>query len=62
MKTQKFNEIEYRTIGTSILQGLSKFLVGFEEYEEILKERRASRQKRRPPTAILTEHPGGSVD
>jgi len=33
------------------LQGLSKFLVGFEEYEEILRERRASRLKRRPPTA-----------
>ena len=38
-------------MGVSIAEGLSKFVVGYEEYEELLKERRASRQKKRPPTA-----------
>lgn len=37
-------------MGVSIAEGLSKFVVGYEEYEELLKERRASRQKKRPPT------------
>lgn len=51
MKTVLFNEHEWRTIGTSIAQGLSKFVVGFEEYEDLMRERRFSRQKKRPPTA-----------
>ena len=51
MKTIPFNENEWRTIRTSIAQGLSKFIVGLEQYEELIRERRFSRQKRRPPTA-----------
>lgn len=50
MKTEPFNEHEWKTIGTSISQGLSKFIVGFEEYEELMKERRLNRQKKRPIT------------
>ena len=33
MKTLPFSENEWKTIGTSIAQGLSKFIMGFEEYE-----------------------------
>lgn len=49
-------------MGASIAEGLSKFVVGYEEYEELLKERRASRQKKRPPTASKYAMTEGKAD
>lgn len=40
-------------MGSSIAEGLYSFSVGYEEYEELLKERRISRHRKRPPTAYI---------
>jgi len=38
-------------MGASIGMALEGYIVGFEEFEELLRERRSLRMKRRPPTA-----------
>lgn len=50
-KTEKFSILEWKKMGASIAEGITKFVVGFEEYECILRERRLSRKKKRITTA-----------